>query len=186
MNLMGSGKGKARRGQTTVNPALFRLRAFEIDWVAPLLDEPDSELRSFLLAEAKQWGELGQQIGYFETAPFSDERLATVPADKLAAVLADQEQPEITLADFQDSLMEAQEDLTPERREFLNLVFFSDEKEWNERLGQASALADQLLDIPVSELTSSPKSIFSAEAMDNVSWLLGGPDSELEDGAGPA
>ena len=220
---MGAGKGKARREQTAVNPALFRLRVFEAEWVAPLLDEPDSELRSLLLAEAKHWLELGQQIGYFEVEPEDARadgrfgsadtepypslmtgevvqlpahhgRLEVLPAHELEALpphelevlfnTATQDRPSLT--DFQHGLSEAMEDLRPERREFLELVFFASEEEWAARLQQATTLTAELVDVPASELVDSPKAIFSEETLNNVDWLLEGPDSEIEYEALPA
>jgi hypothetical protein len=50
----------------TVDPALFRLRAFEEEWIAPLIEDAasDTALNHLLLTEAHSWVVLGTAIGY--------------------------------------------------------------------------------------------------------------------------
>jgi tetratricopeptide (TPR) repeat protein len=159
--------------RTQVDPARFRLRAFEADWVQPLLTDPPSSLRSLLLTEAKRWIELGVDVGYFageteldDVAREEDRRLVTsvIPPMQTSSIN--------DITDFEQRLMEALDDLTPERREFLELVCFASERDWEGRLDQVRGIARALIGAPAKG---------SPVVIDNARWSLDGAVSQIAD-----
>jgi hypothetical protein len=138
-----------------IDPAMFRLRRFEVEWLEPLIKTLGSldrfELRDggvralsyTLLAEASRWVSLGEKIGYFahdsEAANGVAAKLASPPDGpgvervirRIANVPASQR---LGIWDFASALDLAREDLTPQRREFLRLVCFASQEEWDSRL----------------------------------------------------
>jgi hypothetical protein len=99
----------------SVDTALFRLRAFESDWLVPLLESPTSPVKSLLLAEAKSWVALGQIVGYFAAAPIA-EPMARHPSDEFNPLFVELARSADTMdpGDFGYHLAVAQDDLTPE------------------------------------------------------------------------
>jgi Hsp70 protein len=170
---MGIRRNWAPVTEPSTDPALFRLRAFEVDWLTPLLKAPSGELNAVLAAEAQRWILLGQEVGYFADAPSYLRLDQSLP--KAAAGFFQGALPAVDFADFRYALNEAQDDLTPERREFLDLVLFADDAVWHARLHEVWKLA--------GELTGRPALRLSDEAMDSVSWSLAGAESQMADGA---
>ena len=152
----------------TVDPARFRLRTFEADWVQPLLDGRESDLRALLLAEARRWIELGQALGYFGI----DLVLIELPEpDWLKPAFEFPNEPDLSPDAFGQLLAEAQEDLTRARWEFLELAFFASEAMWRERLGQISMASVRF--------ETSPASRFPVELVDEIRWGLEGVGSQI-------
>jgi hypothetical protein len=172
---------------TFVNPALFRLRAFEVEWLEPLLaDLHDRSTESALargrmewdstalllyalIAEAYRWLTVGQQVGYFAHTYPSTSYLSLADPPELERLLSTiRSQPELPpglgIREFARALSEARDDLTAERREFLRLVCFTEEAEWFERLKQISTLAE--------EITARPDGFAPSEIVDEVTWGL--------------
>jgi SIR2-like domain len=172
---------------TFAEPALFRLRTFEAEWLEPLLNdlydraakaalsrgytEPDGTglLLYALIAEAYHWLTIGQQVGYFAQAkPSTSPLLLAEPPELewlLRAIRSQTELPPgLGIQEFARALSEARDDLTAERREFLRLVCFAEEIEWFERLEQIWTLAD--------ELTAQPEGFARSEITDKVTWGL--------------
>jgi conflict system STAND superfamily ATPase/SIR2-like protein len=172
---------------TFVDPALFRLRAFEVEWLEPLLNdlhdrstevtldrgrmEWDSAtlLLYALIAEAYRWLTVGRQVGYFaQTYPSTSPLLLADPPELerlLSAIRSPTELPPgLGIREFARALSEARDDLTAERREFLRLVCFTEEAEWFERLKQISTLAE--------EITARPEGFAPSEIVDKVAWCL--------------
>jgi tetratricopeptide (TPR) repeat protein len=157
-----------------VDPAHFRLRAFEVEWLEPLKTElSDLPHRSagesdgtalllhVLIAEADRWITIGQQVGYFAQTSPSAHPAARAEFPELEWLLnAIRSQPELpsglSVREFARALSEARDDLTADRREFLRLVYFTAEKEWDERLNQIREFAEQVAkrpeDLPASEI----------------------------------
>jgi tetratricopeptide (TPR) repeat protein len=157
------------------DPARFRLRAFERDWLEPLLEGEDSPLRSLLLSEAEAWLTLGQKLGYFGAGPV-DPRLRDRPRDALEDAVGEFGAVSLGSAEFAHRLLEAQDDLTGERREFLELALFAEEREWRERLAE-------LAEVP-GLLTESGESHAPPALADRVGWGLIGFESEIEAAGG--
>lgn len=170
---MGIRRNRAPVTESPVDPALFRLRAFEADWLTPLLDAPPSELNAVLAAEAQRWLSLGMDVGYFAEAPLVGPQFAGPLPEEVAGFFQG-ELPIIDIADFGLALTQAQDDLTLERREFLDLVFFADDAVWHSHLHEVWELAGALAGRPTLRL--------SAEAMDSVSWSLEGAASHIAGG----
>ncbi len=179
-----------------VNPALFRRRVFEAEWLSPLKAEPpelgasldvplrDSPgaealsaalLRYALALEAQRWLAIGEHVGYFASAPIS----GMVELPQLAWILNDggsqtAHASEFDIHEFGRALSEAQADLTPERREFLRLICFAAPSEWKARLSEISQLS--------RNLSRRPDLILSYEQVDRVAWGLEGGESNISRG----
>ena len=171
-----------------VDPALFRMRTFEVEWVEPLkaelsklldrsVDTTQTRAKSdgtvlllhVLITEADRWLAIGQQVGYFAQASPSayPSSLAEAPELKLFlnAISSQTELPPgLGVREFARALSEARDDLTTERREFLRLVCFAEEAEWIERLNRIRALAQRL--------TDRPEELPPPEMVDEVTWGL--------------
>src|SRR2546423_210468 len=129
-----------------VDPLLFRLRAFEADWIEPLkslLDREEndadshSKLRLVLLLEAESWIGVAQKVGYFPVAVAPDESLGRVELRgqglerhrrqiEFASFVFEPANVEVDMdaQEFAHALTQAQDDLTSEREEFLRLLYF--------------------------------------------------------------
>jgi tetratricopeptide (TPR) repeat protein len=171
----------------------FRLRLFENQWLAPLeaawiaqTASPDGHgydaIAATLLFEARQWRWLGGRCGYFPlddsegpAAQGAFENPAVreiVDAIRSAAIEAsDQIKP----VDFASAVASARDDLSPDRTEFLRILFFADESEWDSRLHRVSRFAD--------ELASDDWGAQSARVLDEVSWSMEGPMSARPPGS---
>jgi transcriptional regulator with XRE-family HTH domain len=148
---------------TFVDPALFRLRAFEVEWLEPLKTElydrtrgrtAESDSTALLLcalvAEAERWLTVGQQVGYFTHTSSATSPLSLPDPPELEWLLSTiRSQIEFPsgfgIQEFGQALAEARDDFTAERREFLRLVYFTDEVEWLERLHQIRTIPDELI-----------------------------------------
>jgi hypothetical protein len=172
---------------TFVDPALFRLRTFEVEWLEPLLNdlydrsaestlargrmESDGTalLLHALIAEAYRWLTVGQQVGYFaQTSPSTSPLSLAEPLELewlLSAIRSQAELPPgLGIREFARALSEARDDLTAERREFLRLVCFAEEVEWLERMEQIRRLAE--------EFAARPEEFAPSEIVDEVTWGL--------------
>ena len=174
--------------ETFVDPALFRLRAFEVEWLEPLLNDLYDDLSTeaalargrmesdgtalllyALIAEAYRWLTVGQQVGYFAQTYPSTSPLSLADPPELERLLSTiRSQPELPpglgIREFARALSEARDDLTAERREFLRLVCFAEEVEWLERLKQIRTLTE--------ELTARPEGFTPSEIVDKAAWGL--------------
>jgi hypothetical protein len=177
---------------TTVDPPMFRLRAFEAEWLSPLArhipkgtfaltwpSDADAALDLTLAVEAQQWVLLGQQVGYFAEAPDEQlaERLAQLERIRqvyLAPFFREALLPPGSGSDalFARGLAEAQESLSGERREFLTLVFFNSNGEFRRRLTEVKSVADALGHRPWLSL--------SPDAIDGIAWSLEQPAQPME------
>lgn len=183
-----------------VDPALFRLRAFEVEWLEPLKTElsdlsarsvestpergrtTDSDSSALLLyvliAEADRWLTMGQQLGYFAPTSASAYPLPLAEPSQLQWLLGAIRSesalpPGLGAREFSRALSEARDGLTAERREFLRLVCFAEEVEWLERLNQIRTFAEQLVNQPAE---------FPSEIVDGVAWGLDGFGWDTSDG----
>lgn len=151
--------------QAAVDPALFRLREFEAQWLeplkAPLFLEADAlTLKLVLVAEAERWHSWGQQVGYFAQP---DGEPSLDPGDEFNDYLGAAELPEdLDVPMFARELSYAREDLTPERRELLRLVFFAGEFEWSVRVAELSEL--------LRRLTARPCLSLQLDTVDTLAW----------------
>lgn len=137
-------------------------------------------LGALLIAELDAWERIGLQIGYFVgERPF---QTAVAQSDVLkvyfARMSAAQDDPNSPASseEFQDSLVNALEDLRPERLELVDLVLVASEDEANARLAALREVATQVRDEGVGDI----------ERPDDYSWALSGRESAIEGWAGPA
>jgi hypothetical protein len=164
--------------EPVVDPALFRLRAFESEWIErfsrPLRKRTRRHrarllLNSVLLAEAERWISIGQRVGYFAEAS-----LAAMPdKEEFDETLYFDDGADQLMTDprmFAYDLNVAREDLSYAREELLLLLHFADEAEWELGLRQASALAEELERRPW--LTLPPQEV------DALAWCLDGAELE--------
>ena len=159
-----------------VDPALYRLRAFELDWIQPLSGSLRMSsaragggipLTMVLLAEAKRWISIGQRVGYFADAPVSDTPYVADFDDR--PYFDDAAEPLVSNPRiFASDLSVAREDLTPARRTFMRLLYFADSASWELNLQQASRLAENL--------TRRPWLTLPARQMDRLAWCLDGAE----------
>jgi hypothetical protein len=104
--------------ETFVDPALFRLRAFEVEWLEPLLNDLYDDLSAeaalvrvrmesdgtalllyALIAEAYRWLTVGQQVGYFAQTSPSTSPLSLADPPELERLLSTiRSQPELRRA----------------------------------------------------------------------------------------
>ncbi len=164
--------------ELAVDPALYRLRAFEVDWIQPLSGSLRKRkeragggllLTSVLLAEAKRWLSMGQRVGYFAEVSVSDTPRGA-DFDESAYFDDDTETLMTNPRIFAFALQMAQEDLTPARKTLMRLLHFADDPDWELNLRQASALAEDLARRPW--LTLPP------EQVDGLAWCLDGADMD--------
>ncbi len=185
----------------SVDSALFRLRAFESEWYrllralegavssesSPPLERRVVplglfELMDVLDTEMHYWRDLGMGIGYFaETEEFGAPRpsgdysrlflLAYSPGMPGSA-------PNLSQETFFNALVEAQEDLFPERLEFLRILVFAGAREWERALRNVKKVADSLRQRPWIEIPG--------EIVDSVTWSLSGADVAGSDDWSPA
>lgn len=122
-----------------VDPALFRLRAFEEEWLEPLAARAtaDTPLDTLLLLEAEAWLGMGQDVAYFAAQSlslplsrqdFSDSSASACLAEWIRSTGAP---TDLDAARFGRALSDAREDLTSRRRELLHLLLFADNAEWD-------------------------------------------------------
>jgi hypothetical protein len=149
---------------------MFRLRAFESDWVLPLVD-PTDELDSLLLAEARLWIDIGCSLGYFAGAATRLTDDVDVP-ERFASRLkpARHEWSDLPPALFQQRLVEAQSDLTRDRQEYLRLLLFADTDDWERALESLDRVTGAL----------RPGTQLRREVVDDIAWALEGAESDLD------
>lgn len=177
-----------------VDPARFRLRAFEADWnrlLATVLFSWRSELQddpwryralaSVLAAEADRWFQLGSETGYFAGADSLELGRGEVAEANLEFETASYFPSfgiPIEAPQFGEQLNLAWEDLTRDRIEFLSLLMFGSDALWSQNVGAleafAEALEEQLLWQPPQEYLTM------------ISWSLRGADSEAGSPGSPA
>jgi hypothetical protein len=143
--------------------ARFRLGAFVVDWLEPLVQAGREGLDDLLLTEAVAWLDLGQRIGYFAAAAVGTQR--ALP-DDYGHLYDISWSPEVDLDVFEAGLTAAQEDLTDERRELLRLVLLASDEEWHHRTGQIRELA--------AGIRSSWSAARRAEHASRIAWCLEG------------
>jgi hypothetical protein len=172
----------------SANPALFRQHAFEDAWLIPLIesvtvgvdDQSVSQwlLHAVLAAEGVRWLRLGAQVGYFVEASLPDV-LDTVPID-YARFLIEAYPVDIGLnpVSFGRILWESVEELTPERLEFLELMFFADTQTFGRRIGDVRELSEAL--------ERRPWLIIPPAAVDRIAWALEGADLVVDPFLTPA
>lgn len=130
---------------STVNPAAFRLLAFERHWQAQLDAMPRTVaaggdvLHCRLVEEMNQWVGRGRQIGYFP--PEADEADG---ADEAGVDEPGSYPPDPTLVwDFDRALSRALDFLTTDQLALVDLLLFIDEKSWIAAVGRAERLLDR-------------------------------------------
>lgn len=179
----------------------YRLRAFEAAYVRPHLDfleqydgnewpwrdlyeyvAPFSEasIRLFLLVEAAAWIDLGKDALYFsdDLLPLLEQShragsirdLSYLGAEDTTFVVEKGWQSDLH-GPFDEVLLNAMEDLTRDRQEFLRLYLFAEEAEWRDRVGQ--------LEFFLQTLQRSRLNRFPEEELDTVSWAFTGPETTL-------
>ena len=155
--------------------AEFRLRAFEADWVEPLWEQEPAPLRELLLAEAERWAVLGRELGYFGDGPLG-ARLLDRPRSEFEILFEGTDAAKVEgPGQFASMLLQAQDDLTPPRRDFLLIVFFASEAEWRGRFQDLKSVS--------GELAGSGESHAPPTLAAEVGWALIGADSEIEGAA---
>ena len=185
--------------QETTDPPLFRLLAFDAEWIRPLLTNmprdtihsgirpsaPQSQLDITLAVEAAQWVRLGQAAVYFpDPAPERIERsLAQLDnvGDHLdvSAWFVDSWAGVLDPQNFARSLANSREALTGERRTFLRLLFFTSEDDYSKRVAEVDEIADAL--------NHRPWLILPPETVDRIAWSLEHPGpTSAEHNASPA
>ena len=158
------------------DPPLFRQRAFEEDWgLAAGTRSINPKLAALLWEEGRRWLELGARSDYFRGAR---SQLGSRQSDSLALFFpAVSELPTLDPGDFARYLTAAREDLTADRVTFLDLLLFSTDQTWTDRLTQVERFVDYLAASPgpqISEIAS-------------IDWFILGGHSVLDtDAAGPA
>ncbi|NMR31969.1 hypothetical protein [Crystallibacter degradans] len=186
---------------------LYRLRAFEASFIEPhmlfLEEYPQARddalellalhlmagdqfvrgashglLRMCLLVESEAWLEAGRRAGYFPYAAGTPEIvIGEVPLDKLAARLGYYTGPlqeAFSSADpnrLATQLALEAEGLTPSRLEYLRLLIFAENDEQRKRIEQAEQVA--------ALFVRRPDITMPTDAMDEISWVLHGPDDEI-------
>jgi len=159
----------ARVSDPVVDAGLFRLRAFEADWCRPLRKRGENQLDALLVEEAYHWIVLGQRLGYFADSPSINDQIRPTP--KHDGFFDDG--MDLPASEFARYLSDAQEDLTPERREFLHLILFADGEQFQNRHRQLSKLHALIVDQTQQHVAAS--------VMDEVAWGLVGAESQLVD-----
>ena len=156
-----------RVSDPVVDTGLFRLRAFEADWIRPLREREGNQLDALLVEEASHWVLLGQRLGYFADSP----SIKIGQTQKRDGFFGDR--MDLPASEFARHLSDAQEDLTAERREFLHLILFADDEQFQDRHRQLSELHALIVDRTQEHV--------AAAVMDDVAWGLVGAESQLVD-----
>jgi tetratricopeptide (TPR) repeat protein len=160
------------------NPPLFRLRVFDEHWLEPLRSAATegSSLDYLLAVEAEQWIGIGVAVGYFaaiEGRPASGLEAPSAESAAIAEWICALEPPsDLDAATFSQALEVAREDLTSDRRSFLQLAVFASGDEWKEAIKDLSSFRASLQREGPASLT----------ALADVSWALEG---DLSEGADP-
>ncbi len=162
--------------EVSVNPPLFRLRAFEEEWLEPLIESVDAEtpLDEVLLVEAERWLALGKAVGYFADRPLWTQRAQRAEAPSVTP-LADwirsrPAPPGLDAAGFDRALSHAREDLTTQRRELLCLVLFAPDDEWAQSIDE---LREFVRLVGRKQVPPPPPAM-----IDRVAWALEGALSD--------
>ncbi len=178
-----------------VDPALFRLRAFERGSVRPLQvalglpegpleDDPFEgfqprsvvQLAALLLVELDAWIAVGQESGYF--APCPEDRSPDSPLGLES--LRERFAPFVPLArpderfsaeTFAQILGPTLDDLTPARRGYLWRLHFEGDDAWHVQLRRVQSVAEELARRPGLSLDT-------AQA-DAIAWALDGAESAV-------
>jgi hypothetical protein len=166
----------------------MRLRLFEKEWLEDLVKPPGSEdlggvgshlLNAVLASECKRWFDLGRLLGYFD----EDAELDIPHPDLIdEKVFFPQKRGLLMLrgdgSDFAFKLIEARSDLTQERQNFLRLMFFADEEEWN--------MDFRLLQLLVGDLQKHPLQVLPESTIHNASWAFIGSEGSQNLAYSPA
>lgn len=161
-----------------VDPALFRLRVFEDEWIDPLIElaATGSPLDAILLVEAERWLVLGRAVGYFADRPLRRELPDPGPPSSAEAITrwirSRPAAPSFDAVAFERALSEAREDLTPHRRELLRLVAFASDDAWHEAI-------DGLLDC-AGGIHPKRTAALPPARCESVAWVLEGMRSEVD------
>lgn len=159
------------------NPALFRLRIFEENWLEPLRSAAaeGSSLDHILAIEAEQWIRIGTAVGYFAHVKDRSTSLLEAPSAESAAIVewisALEPPPNLDAPAFSQALELAREDLTADQRSFLRLAVFAPENEWEEAVESLSSFRTSL----------QRKESASLDTLAAVSWALDGDLTESGD-----
>lgn len=150
---------------TQQDAALFRRRAFEVDWLSALAEagvEADAQnpMAARLFAEGEQWLSAGERIRYF------NKGRSEFPAPLLETGLEFPQYEPSSSTDFATDLALAFESVTPEHLRFLHLAMFADEAEWVMAFSEASEV--------VETFVSRPQTAFAPETIDKVAWSIEG------------
>jgi hypothetical protein len=188
-----------------VDPTLFRLRAFEADWVEPLKSrfgrsiEADASSESgrgaklsiVLLFEAQSWIDVGQLMGYFPAAADADDSLGRVQieGESLERYVEDGESLPFVFEPH-ESLSHVDPDVGP----------LSYERELTQALDDLTPERTEFLHMFffstdteweerlakvrefAGELHRRPGSIVASDLLDSVAWCLSGPQSQFNRG----
>ena len=156
--------------EARADPALFRRRVFEEEWLRPLqLAVAEGDMLEHILAvEAESWARIGVAVGYFagalgELQP-GVKTVSSVDAHIPQCIRAIEPWPELDVASFAHALGAAREDLTPDRRLLLRLVLLASEDDWDVAIRRLSAFR-------ISLQRREPASLETLEAL---SWALEG------------
>lgn len=149
----------------------------------PAGDSPSSLglLRSCLLAEAGNWVTVGRRLEYFPeaakvTLDVEGLRLENHRRKLEAAFLGESDfesKHDMGIRDgdeFGYSLLGMIEDLTDERMEYLRLMMFATNGEWEARLKRAQTLAENV--------ALRPDAAVPPEVIQDVAWMFYGPEDE--------
>ncbi len=168
-----------------VDAALFRVRAFEQDWSRMLSSlfqrtrfSPDpgryGGMAAVLAAEADGWFRAGSENGYFRGADSLALRFEALDPSEYETEIdaASYFLPfhiSLEADEFGEQLNLAREDLTYPRVEFLSLLMFASDANWNRRIEELEVFADALEEQP---LWQPPP-----DALSMVAWSLQGAES---------
>lgn len=140
-----------------------------------------------ILAEAGEWIRAGRKIGYFSqkslTTPLVAGGIDFLESEEFFHFLSAQfgfwRDPDLSDGEeFADSLVLATLDITPERIEYLRLVYFASSSDWWVRFSEVQALAGLV--------ARRPDVSISNVAMDRMAWAFYGTDAMTELHPGPA
>lgn len=138
-------------------------------------------LGALLVAELDAWQRIGLQIGYFvgerryQAAVSESDVLKIYFALMSNSAQADQDLP-ASVDEFQDALLNAVEDLRPERLELIDLVVIATDEQAAPRIGAVHQVTKRI----------SETGLGRVEGQDGLSWALAGRESTIEGWAGPA
>ncbi len=149
----------------------FRLQAFEHDWVGRFERDSTPAFNAALGEESRRWILLGQRIGYFaadtpQDVYVEDSAAGLFETDEAVAQIEDPDE-------FAAALWDAQDDLTPRRRAYIQLLMFADDDTWDDAIVSLRSYVRQLgATAPGESLPLLPK---------DLGWALSGAESDLED-----